>query len=87
MNDILQQLKGGLIVSCQALPGEPLHMPGYMVGMAEAAKRAGAVGIRSNGTEDVRAIRKEIALPVIGLIKFYYDDSEVYITPTMRERL
>ena len=85
MNDILQQLKGGLIVSCQALPGEPLHMPGYMVGMAEAAKRAGAVGIRSNGTEDVRAIRKEIALPVIGLIKFYYDDSEVYITPTMRE--
>ena len=41
MNDILQQLKGGLIVSCQALPGEPLHMPGYMVGMAEAAKRAG----------------------------------------------
>ena len=85
MNDILQQLKGGLIVSCQALPGEPLHMPGYMVGMAEAAKRAGAVGIRSNGTEDVRAIRKEIALPVIGLIKFYYDDSEVYITPTMKE--
>lgn len=85
MRDILQQLKGGLIVSCQALPGEPLHMPGYMVRMALAARQAGAVGIRSNGTEDVKAIREAVGLPVIGLIKSYYEDSEVYITPTMRE--
>jgi len=85
MKDILQQLKGGLIVSCQALPGEPLHMPGYMVGMAQAARQAGAVGIRANGVEDVRAIREAVGLPVIGLIKCSYDDSEVYITPTLRE--
>lgn len=85
MGDILQQLKGGLIVSCQALPGESLYKPGYMVAMARAAKQAGAVGIRSNGSEDVRAIKEAVKLPVIGLIKAYYDDSEVYITPTVGE--
>lgn len=85
MGDILQQLKGGLIVSCQALPGESLYKPGYMVAMARAAKLAGAVGIRSNGSEDVRAIKEVVKLPVIGLIKKHYDDSEVYITPTVRE--
>lgn len=85
MRDILQQLQGGLIVSCQALPGEPLHMPGYMVRMAVAARQAGAVGIRANGTEDVKAIKEAVGLPVIGLIKCHYEDSEVYITPTIRE--
>lgn len=86
MNErLLKQLKGGLIVSCQALPDEPLHGPQYMARMARAAFEGGAVGIRANGAEDIAAIRETVPLPVIGLLKQVYADSPVFITPTVRE--
>lgn len=75
----------GLVVSCQALPDEPLHGPEIMARMAQAAAMGGAVAIRANTPEDIRAIRSAIALPVIGLFKVYYPDSPIYITPTLRE--
>ncbi|MDD4369177.1 MAG: N-acetylmannosamine-6-phosphate 2-epimerase, partial [Oscillospiraceae bacterium] len=82
---ILSLLAGGLIVSCQALPDEPLHSAFIMSRMAQAAKEGGASGIRANSVEDIRAIKAEVALPVIGIIKADYPDSDVYITPTVRE--
>jgi len=82
---ILSQLRGGLVVSCQALPNEPLHSPFIMRCMAQAAAEGGAVGIRANSVVDVEEILNYVKLPVIGLIKKEYPDSDVYITPTFDE--
>jgi putative N-acetylmannosamine-6-phosphate epimerase len=82
---ILERLRGGLVVSCQAPPGDPLHGPAFMAAMARAAVLGGAAGIRANGLADVAAVRRAVDVPVIGLWK---DGSEgVYITPTLRHAL
>lgn len=74
-----------LIVSCQALPYEPLHSSYIMGRMAVAAKEGGAAGIRANTREDILEIKKNVDLPVIGIVKRDYPDSRVFITPTMKE--
>ncbi|MFC3419957.1 N-acetylmannosamine-6-phosphate 2-epimerase [Salinicoccus hispanicus] len=81
----LQNLKGSLIVSCQALEDEPLHSSHIMSKMALAASQGGAKGIRANTVKDIKAIKKEVDLPIIGIIKRDFEDSGVYITPTMEE--
>lgn len=81
----VESLKGKLIVSCQALPHEPLHSSFIMGRMALAAKEGGACGIRANTKEDIREIQKTVNLPIIGIVKRDYEDSKVYITPTMKE--
>ena len=78
-------LKGKLIVSCQALPNEPLHSSFIMGRMALAAKEGGASGIRANSKEDIKEIQSKVDLPIIGIVKRDYADSAVYITPTMKE--
>ena len=83
--EILEQIKGGLIVSCQALPEEPLHSSYIMSRMAYAASLGGAVGIRANTVADIEAIKQTVDLPIIGIIKEVYGDCNVYITPTMKE--
>lgn len=85
--EILESIKGSIIISCQALPGEPLYVEekSIMYLMARAAKQAGARCIRTNSLRDVVAIKKETGLPVIGLIKKEYDGYDSYITPTMAE--
>ncbi|ULL13540.1 N-acetylmannosamine-6-phosphate 2-epimerase [Paenibacillus sp. H1-7] len=75
----------GLIVSCQALENEPLHGGDAMAKMAKAAEMSGAIGIRTNGVDDIRAIKAAVALPVIGLIKRDIPGSAVFITPTLDE--
>ena len=85
MNDRIKNLKGKLIVSCQALEHEPLHSDFIMGRMALAAKMGGACGIRANTVVDIKEIQKQVDLPIIGIIKKDYDDSEIYITPTMDE--
>lgn len=74
-----------LIVSCQAQPGEPLESPIIMAKMAKAALEGGAAAIRACGTLDIKAIKDMNQCFVIGLIKRNYPDSEVFITPTIRE--
>ena len=85
MDSKVENLKGKLIVSCQALPDEPLHSSFIMGRMALAAKQGGAVGIRANTKEDIKEIRSQVDLPIIGIVKRDYDDSDIYITPTMKE--
>lgn len=85
MNQRVEDLCGKLIVSCQALPHEPLHSSFIMGRMARAAKEGGAFGIRANTKEDILEIQTQVDLPVIGIVKRDYEDSKVYITPTMKE--
>lgn len=82
---MLDQIKGKLVISCQALPGEPLHSPMIMGCMAIAAKNAGAAGIRAQGVADIIEIKQVTGLPVIGIMKRNYPDSEVFITATKKE--
>jgi N-acylglucosamine-6-phosphate 2-epimerase len=64
---------------------DPIYTPDMVVKMAEAAEWAGAVAIRANSPEQIKAIKEAVSLPVIGLWKVWHDDTDVFITPTMRE--
>ena len=85
--EILDAIHGKMIISCQAIPGEPLYLEddSVMYLMARAAKRAGTPAIRTSSIRDVVAIKKETGLPVIGLVKINYPGYDSYITPTMKE--
>lgn len=84
---ILDKLRSKLIVSCQALPHEPLYNPDYSIMgyMAKAAMLGGASGIRANTVRDILAIREQVDLPIIGIIKSVTEGCDVFITPTMNE--
>ena len=84
MKTVLDNLKGKLVVSCQALENEPLHSPFIMSRMARAAFQGGAAAIRANSVVDIVAIKQEVSLPVIGIIKREYPGSAVFITATMK---
>ena len=68
---IMDRIKGGLIVSCQALKEEPLYSSYIMSRMAYAAMLGGAVGIRANTIVDITEIKKTVSLPVIGISRKY----------------
>ena len=82
---ILNTIRGKLIVSCQALEHEPLHGSHIMARMAVASQEGGAVAIRANSGNDIRAIKEATGLPVIGIVKRFYEQCEVFITPTLKE--
>jgi N-acylglucosamine-6-phosphate 2-epimerase len=79
--EILGQIRNGLIVSCQAREGWAMYGSNIMAAFAEAAQEGGAVGIRANGEEDVRAISQKVKLPIIGIKKVWDKDMRVFITP------
>lgn len=80
-NSILEQLRGGLIASAQAYPGEPMRDPRTMDQVAQACVAGGAVGIRAQGLADLALINQHVEVPVIGLWKDGHDG--VFITPTL----
>lgn len=83
MRWLRHSFKNGLIVSCQVQHDDPIYSEEMPVLMAKAAQWAGAVGIRANSPEQIRAIKQAVDLPVIGLYKIWHDDTDVFITPTL----
>ncbi|MFN7946631.1 MAG: N-acetylmannosamine-6-phosphate 2-epimerase [Blastocatellia bacterium] len=79
----IEQLRGGLVVSCQAPAGSPLNEADIMAALALVAERNGAAGVRVNGPEHIAAVRRRVQLPLIGIEKVDSAESEVYITPTL----
>jgi N-acylglucosamine-6-phosphate 2-epimerase len=82
---VLDELRGGLIVSVQAWPGSAIDRPDVIAAMARAAQEGGAVAVRVQGVENLRAVRARVEVPVVGLIKREYAGFEPYITPTAAE--
>lgn len=80
---IIESFKNGLIVSCQVQHDDPIYSEEFVVKMAIAAQWGGAVGLRANSPDQIRAIKKAVDLPLIGLWKIWHDDTEVFITPTL----
>lgn len=85
VDSLIEQLKGKLVVSVQAYPGEPLRIPLIMAQMARAAELGGAAAIRCQGLADIAAIKGQVEVPVIGLWKEGHEG--VFITPTVRHAL
>jgi N-acylglucosamine-6-phosphate 2-epimerase len=78
------RLRGRLVVSCQALPGSPLRHPAIIAALAQCAERGGAGGVRIDGPDDIAAVRRVVAVPIIGIFKVSAS-TPVYITPTFAE--
>lgn len=81
MNELIKKMENGLVVSCQALPGNPLRDPSHMAAMALAAELGGAVAIRANGVEDISAIKERVSIPIIGINKTERSLDTPFITP------
>lgn len=77
--------RGGLIVSCQPVPGSPLDKPDIVAAMALAAEQAGAVAVRIEGLKNLQATRRVVSIPIIGIIKRDLPDSPVRITPFLED--
>lgn len=82
---LLKAIRGRLIVSCQAYPGEPMRDPRTMTQVAQAAVIGGAAAIRAQGLDDIASIRAAVTVPLIGLVKVGHDG--VFITPTFEAAL
>jgi N-acylglucosamine-6-phosphate 2-epimerase len=80
MSDAVEALGGGLVVSCQVPRGHPFASPGNIARLARCARLGGAVGVRINHPRDVRATRRAVDVPVIGLHKTL--DGRARITTT-----
>ena len=83
--NILKKLKNKIIVSCQPNEGGPQDKTSIVVSMAEAAIIGGCGGVRIEGEKNIRAVKKNISLPIIGIIKNDLDNYKVRITPLLKD--
>ena len=72
----------GLIVSSQALDGNPMKEPHILAMMAKGAEIGGAVAIRANGVDNISEMKKYLTIPIIGLNKMVDSTGRTVITPT-----
>ena len=84
-SEVLERLRGGLIVSVQAEPDSPLNAPPAIAMLGRVAVANGAVGLRAEGLARLGALRRAVAVPIVGIVKRVYDGFAPYITPTERE--
>jgi N-acylglucosamine-6-phosphate 2-epimerase len=83
--DVLNALRGRLIVSVQADADSPLNGPETIALTARAAVASGAAGVRVEGLARIAAVRRALAVPIVGIVKRAYDGFAPYITATERE--
>jgi N-acylglucosamine-6-phosphate 2-epimerase len=83
-NSPFQQLHGRIVVSCQADEGDPLDDLDTLTRIATSVLRGGAGGLRAEGVTRIAAFRSLTQLPIIGIIKTYDPNGDVYITPNFR---
>ena len=83
--NILKKLKNKIIVSCQPNEGGPQDKTSIVVSMAKAAIIGGCGGVRIEGEKNIRAVKKNISLPIIGIIKNDLDNYKVRITPLLKD--
>ena len=83
--NILKKLKNKIIVSCQPNEGGPQDKTSIVVSMAKAAIIGGCGGVRIEGEKNIRAVKKNISLPIIGIIKNDLDKFKVRITPLLKD--
>ncbi|MFD0966794.1 N-acetylmannosamine-6-phosphate 2-epimerase [Seminibacterium arietis] len=82
---ILDQIRYGLIASCQPVDDGPLDKPEIVSAMAQASVIGGASGIRIEGIENLKATRDKVHVPIIGIVKRDLSDSPVRITPFLQD--
>lgn len=85
LSNLLQDLRGTLVVSCQAEPGAPLADPTHISAIAAAVVAGGACAIRTEGLANIHAVRSQVRVPIIGLVKSQRPDTDVYITPSIED--
>ncbi len=84
---VFELFRHGLVVSCQASEGTPMNTPEFIAAQAMTVELAGAHAIRAQGIENVKRVVLSVKVPVIGLVKSFSTESEVYITPTVADVL
>ena len=87
--DVIDYLKGKIIISSQAMPNEPLYKEECMLAMMASVVNGGASALRVAGYRDVKNAKKYFNVPVIGLTKPEKLPENwrevVYITPGLNE--
>ena len=85
MNELLAAFKNGLIVSCQSEGDDPFNSPHLMVKFALSAKMGGAVGVRTEGIQNIKTFRAEVDLPLIGIIDGQFENGWICVTPDFKD--
>lgn len=81
----LEVISNSLIVSCQPVPGGPMDNADFVIGFAKAALHSGARALRIESVACVQAVRRQVAAPIIGIVKRDLDDSPIRITPFIED--